>query len=114
MTTTIEYTEAALAGVYATLVAEAEESHAQYPQYAGHWDGWVPARVKRDIKSRGATVARKGDVVLIDPESFTTEESPEVIAGWHAPGMVTAFLPRHYIKGGCDTSVKATWIEVLS
>ncbi len=92
------------------LVNEAEAQQAAYPQYAGHWDAWSVGTLKRDVKSRGALVGSKGDFVLYDPESFTTEDHPEVIAGWRAPGMVTVYLPRHY-AGGCDTSIRATYLK---
>lgn len=95
------------------LVNEAEEQKAAYPQFRGHWDGWVVAKLKREIRSRGATVGNKDDFVLLDPESFTTPDHPDVVAGLRSAGFVTVYLPRHY-AGGCDTSVKATDVEVLA
>lgn len=99
--------------VKALLVTEAAAQHEPYPQYAGHWDAWSVGRLKRDVKSRGALIGSKGDFVLYDPESFTTAESPDVLAGYRAPGMVTVYLPRHY-AGGCDASIKATYLDALS
>ena len=98
----------------ALLINEAEANLASlYPHYKGFWDGWVVARLKRDIRSRGATVGRKGDFVLLDPESFTYEDSPAVLEGWHAAGFVTVYLPGHYINGGCNTSIRAKEVEVV-
>lgn len=97
------------------LVNEAEANLALlYPHYKGHWDGWVVAKLKRDIRSRGATIGHKGDFVLLDPESFTTADTPDVVAGLRAAGFVTVYLPRHYVTGGCDTSIKAKDVEVLA
>lgn len=103
----------AVTAVKALLIAEAERQHAEYPQYAGHWDGWSVGALKRDVKSRGALVGSKGDFVLYDPESFTTEDHPEVVAGWRASGMVTVYLPAHY-AGGCDTSIRASYLKAAA
>jgi hypothetical protein len=94
-----------------TLIAEAAEAHAEYPHYVGHWDGWVTARITRNLRSRGAAIANKNELVLINPKSFTTPESPDVIEGWRMPGYVTAYLPKNL--NGCDTSIKAKDVEVL-
>lgn len=99
--------------VKALLIAEAAAQHAQYPQYEGHWDGWKVGQLKRNIRSRGAQIGSKDDFVLYDPESFTTAESPDVIAGLHSPGFVTVYLPGHY-AGGCDTSIRAIHLRVPS
>ena len=81
------------------MIARAEATHAQYPQYAGYWDTWQAATVTRDIKSRGAVVARKGDRVLCNPVR-------------REAGFVTAFLPDHYVAGGCNTSVRASFVRL--
>jgi hypothetical protein len=91
--------------ITAELIAAAEASHAKYPHYRGHWDGWVPVRIRRNLRSRGAPIATKGEIVLMDPNSLTTADHPDVIAGVRAAGFVTVFLPNHWMEGGIDTSV---------
>lgn len=102
-----------MTAVKALLIAEAERQHAAHPQYAGHWDSWSVGTLKRDVKSRGALVGSKDDFVLYDPESFTTEDHPEVVAGFRAAGFVTVYLSAHY-AGGCDTSIRATYLKVAA
>lgn len=96
------------------LVAEAAENLAGLPQYVGFHDDWVVARIKRNLRSRGAPIATKGEFVLLDPDSVTTPEHPDVIAGFSSPGFVTVYLPNHWVSGGCHTSVKTTDVEVLA
>ena len=86
------------------LIDQANSTHAQYPQYKGHWDTWLVAEAKRNIRIRGRQVAAKGDQVLFNPASFTTAAHPDVLAGVRAAGFVTVFLP-NYCEGGMDASV---------
>lgn len=44
--------------------AWAEREHAPYPQYAGHWNGWVVCKVTTDLRSKGGVQAKAGDWVL--------------------------------------------------
>lgn len=42
----------------------AEESHEQYPQYAGYWDGWGIVRFTIRIRSKGGTQFEPGDYTI--------------------------------------------------
>ena len=44
--------------------AIADRDHAEYPQYAGHWDDWGLAQVTTDLISKGGVQAHEGDIVL--------------------------------------------------
>lgn len=103
---------ASISGIRQALVEFAESTHAAFPQYRGHWDSWLVATVARDLSSKGKQIASLGEFVLVDPASITTAEHPDVKAGFRAAGMITAFLPNHWIDGGCDTSVRCSQVEV--
>lgn len=47
--------------------AEAVAQNAQYPQYAGHWDGWRLALIIDDFHSSAGLAFESGDLVLINP-----------------------------------------------
>lgn len=74
----------------AALIARAEAMNAQYPQYAGYWNGpeWEVVTVVRDIRSKGRTIFTKGQQVLAKTETgpvlrFTKEgEAIEPIETW--------------------------------
>lgn len=96
------------------LVAEASKLKAKYPQYDGYFDDWEVVRIKRNLRSRGAPIASKGEFVLMEPDSLTTPDHPDVVAGLRSVGFVTVFLPNHWLDGGSSTSVKATDVEVVA
>lgn len=55
--------------VRAALVAEAEHTHAQYPQYRNHWDGYGLASITRRSKTKFGVAFEAGDIVLARPEN---------------------------------------------
>jgi len=93
------------------LIAVAEDQHAQYPQYRGHWDTWSVGTLRKDIKSRGAVIGVRGENVLVDPDSLTKPDDPEVVAGWRRAGFIVAYFPDHYANG-CNASVRARDITI--
>ena len=98
--------------IRAARIAQANETHADFPQYAGHWNDWSVGRIKRNLRNRGAQIASKGQIVLVDVSSLTTAEDPDVASGLRAAGFITAQLPDHF-AGNTSTSIKATDIEIL-
>ena len=64
------------AQITAHLIAAADAAHAQYPQYAGHWDGWVAMRATREVRTKGGVRVTAGEVVLVDPATLTGGGSP--------------------------------------
>jgi hypothetical protein len=49
----------------AALKADAERTHAQYPQYKGHWDNYRLCRVKKTIKTKMGVAFEKGDLAIM-------------------------------------------------
>ena len=49
-----------------TIRNSAKAAHAQYPQYAGHWDGpeWILVEVTRTVKTKLGAAFVKGDISL--------------------------------------------------
>jgi hypothetical protein len=45
-------------------IQTADEHHAQYPQYKGHFDGYSLARMASQVKTKAGVAAKKGDVVI--------------------------------------------------
>jgi hypothetical protein len=92
-------TRAIIAATVASLIAEAEEANAKYPQYAGHWDGWRVIEVARSVRTKLGEAFQSGDLVLCRPGQL-----PD------APGFVTCYSRRN----GVDTSVPVDAVrEVL-
>lgn len=95
----------------AELLAEADAANAVYPQYRGHWDAWVVARARRDIRQRGELRLAKGEYCLLNPASLAKHPDgrfPEVT-------FVTVYLagkPGNVLRH-LDTSRRASDFEVL-
>lgn len=51
----------------AMLVREAQEQHAAYPQYAGHWESWRVVEVTERVRTKLGVAFEPGDVVLAAP-----------------------------------------------
>jgi hypothetical protein len=81
------------------LIAEADAAHVQYPQYRGHWDGWVLVRFKRNVTTKMGRAFDKGEIALAKPASRKIGEGR--FAGRQA---ITAYST----KTKCDTSALAT------
>jgi hypothetical protein len=101
------------------MVAAADASHAQYPQYAGHWDGWVMAVARRSVRSRGKEIVAKNEPVLFDPASrhdlVDFDDDPKSIHATFNKRLVgvefgTFYLPRNL--GGIDTSLRTDYFEI--
>lgn len=99
------------------LTAEADASHAEYPQYAGHWDWWVVVRVVKPIRHRGL-LTPKGTFLLLDPDSITTAREDDAHT-WSPSAYGKVFgtvwgLPP-LVEGGKrnDTVVRMDCVEVL-
>ena len=50
----------------AIIRAEAAAKHAQYPQYAGHWDGaeWFLVHIRRQIGTKMGAAFAKGEIAM--------------------------------------------------
>jgi hypothetical protein len=102
--------------VLAELLDQANTAHAQYPQYAGHFDGYVLAQVRTPRRSRGQQIMTRGQFVLLDPTSFHRRDEAfgymaEIDKGDPAEMFVTVYL--HTNLSGCDTVVRAKDLEVV-
>lgn len=80
----------------------AETTHREFPQYEGHWDGWIPVRVVRTVRTKMGVAFLAGDVSLMRPED---------------PKMRVIFGPRnptvYSFRNKCDTSVPFGSVEIL-
>ncbi len=97
-----------IAAVREEVIRQADEAHARYPQYAGHWDGpeWFVVRITRTVKTKMGVAFEAGEITLakhsrIDPRDLA-------IVG-PRPLFVTAYSIRNKI----DTSVQAAYVEQL-
>ena len=56
-------------GARRLILTVAEATHAEYPQYAGHWDGWKVCICTKNLtmKHRGPA-AYRGDYCLVKPD----------------------------------------------
>lgn len=96
---------AARLAIMESLRQEAEQSHQQYPQYKGYWDGWVLVRINRTITTKMGLAFVEGQYALANP---TTEEMPNLRTGksWTA---VTVYSP----KTGANTCLKPGDIQYV-
>jgi len=82
--------------------AKAEGAHAQYPQYAGHWDGaeWIAVRIKRNVTTKMGLAFEAGEITIAkQPFRY----------GLYFGDFYTAYS----VKNEIDTSVHFSDIEVL-
>jgi hypothetical protein len=91
------------------LIEQANAQHSAHAQYEGHWDAWVVATAKRQIKVRGSAVVEKGEAVLMDPASVHTCDDP--LAHKSAQGKVWATFYLARSLSGCNTSLRADYFD---
>lgn len=95
--------ESVAAGLRERLIAQAEEQHADDPSSRGRWDTWRVGRINRDVRLIRRVPFRKGDVVLVSPETFT----PNLAIGPGRP-LRSCYSP----VTQANTSVFAAWVAV--
>ena len=86
-------TPATLAG----LIAKANADHTEYPQYAGHFDGYVVVRVTKDVTTKAGLAFHAGQLAIANPTKSTS--------GGLSYMTVYSFLNK------VDTSVRAVEVE---
>lgn len=98
----------------ATLIAEADAEHAEFPQYRNHWNQWIAVRALRDIKHRGMVVVPAGDAVLMDPASVETIGRNDFDSKASARGrtFATFYLAARHRGHGCDTVLPTAGFEM--
>lgn len=79
------------------IVRLADAAHAEYPQYAGHWEGeeWQVGVIRRRVRTRAGIAFEPGDVVL-----WRIKRDEET-------RYLTAYSVRHEVK----TTVKPSNIK---
>lgn len=97
------------------LIEEANERHADLPQYEGHWDDWKLGRLRKDVQWHGYPgpencSGRAGDFVLVDVPR------PGMMS-YLAGGSFTyrVHLPNSVVGNGrgLDTAIYRDCLEVL-
>lgn len=83
---------------FETLKRQAEQQVAQYPQYRGHFDGYVLVVVNRNVRTKLGHAFRRGEVAIGRIE-------------WRDAALVAAGLPdRSWVvwsqSNGCDTGLR--------
>lgn len=53
------------AAVYEAVKDHAQVTHAAYPQYKGHWDGWRPVRFTREVRTKMGLAFAVGDYSIV-------------------------------------------------
>jgi hypothetical protein len=86
------------ANIAANVKAQAEATHAAFPQYKGHWDGWVLVEVTKNIKTKLGQAFRKGE------KSIAMRETDGELAGCWAV---------YSVSNKVDTIVNAKHVKVL-
>lgn len=86
------------ATVLANLVAQAQADMAKYPQYKGHFAGYVLVRIERTITTKMGVAFRAGEMAIAAP---VTHESVS------AAGKAGRFATVYSHSNRCDTSVPA-------
>jgi hypothetical protein len=106
-----ERTEAEMTTVTA-LRTIAEQAHATYPQYAGHWGGWELVTVTRQIRTKLGVAFTKGEVALRQPGTATEKVCPPRGSSlpyeqWPEREFVTLYS----VRNRCDTLVQASYVR---
>lgn len=107
MSSTASITRVDLDAIKAELLAVADASHAEFPQYAHHWDQWVVAQAgPNGCTNKWGQGAAPGEYLLLNPASFEW-------SGHAKPRrMVTVFLSAAH-NNGCDTVVYVSDVVVF-
>ena len=92
----------------AALLKQANDAHAQYPQYRNYWDKWVVGTITKDIKIKGTLVLAKGQQVLVDPATLNDAIEYGPKTGKISP---TVYAANHY-AGGCDLALGGPFVKV--
>ena len=84
------------------IIDTAARAHAQYPQYAGYWNGpeWKLVVVTRDVKTKMGLAFRAGDYTLARPDTAIPGDKP-------GAAYVTAYSVRNRI----NTRIKAAHVR---
>lgn len=90
----------------ATIVAQAAERHAPYPQYAGHWDGqeWQLVTITKRVKTKLGVAFEAGEVALARADRVGGYPHPK---GW-------TFVTAYSVRNGIDTSVRVEHTRPLA
>lgn len=82
----------------------AEASHAEYPQFAGYWDGWQLVRIKREVETKAGMAFRKDDITIVRP----------IRASFSRIMVGNIRVVAYSIRNGVDTEIDISDIEMLS
>lgn len=82
----------------AAFKAEATKQVAQFPQYAGHFYGYVLGRIKRDVTTKYGLAFAEGEFVIMQPKAVSFQE----------------YLTVWSLRNAVDTSVHCWDVEVVS
>ncbi len=86
------------------LVAKADAQMARWPQYKGHFDGYVVVRVKKDLKTKMGLAFAAGEVAIASPAVHFPDGGP-----YTKIPFVTVYSSRN----ACDTSIRKSQVEFL-
>lgn len=87
--------------VKSILIREAEEAHAQYPQYEGYWNGdeWYVVRFTRELTTKGGVRFKVGDLALCrDRSDDEARYGLEMPTAYSSRGQVNCAVPRGYFE----------------
>jgi hypothetical protein len=74
----------------------AAEQMERYPQYAGHWDGWVLVRFTRELVTKGGLRFRAGDYTLAHRNGGIFNTSQWM--AWSLRGGLDVSIPHGYCE----------------
>jgi hypothetical protein len=96
------------------LITEAAAAHAQYPQYAGHWDTWRVAEVTRPVRTKMGQAFRANELALVAPETSTDRVCPKGSLADYADWPMVEFATAYSRSNGIDTAVRADYIREVT
>jgi len=84
------------------LIVAAKERVKEYPQYLGHFDGYILIRIKKDVRTKMGLAFRKGELAIAKPVGVEILGRRKGLDQW-----ATAFS----ISNGVDTSISARAVD---
>lgn len=69
----------------------AEQTHSEFPQYAGHWNDYVLVRITRRVETKAGEAFEAGDVAV-------ARYDHTIACGW-------SYCTVYSVRNGVDTSV---------
>jgi hypothetical protein len=88
--------------------AQAVAAHAQYPQFAGAWDGWTLMRITRPVRTKLGVAFVADELVLVSPGTRSERVCPRGRAGY---GPLVEYSTAYSVSNKCNTTVRTSYLR---